>query len=218
VIPVLPVKRIKKRLLGSGYPAHWVDALAKAIGRKKKITGETLADIIEVVAKQLDEWTLEQWGEIVLRLAPEMFGTPRQSCWPSDAPAGSYEKIRRLRRRAARGLDLWQHQDESDHASKNAQPQAKPVPITRQPASDRESARSRVRQRVDSVQQAVPQAASALPKLRAGRKNNSGQPGRSHHPAAPASRLAARSGKPPTAVPKLPRSQNGSRDKKHLKK
>ena len=214
---MIPVVRIKKRLLGSGYPAHWIAALTNAIGGQKNITGEKLADIIEDVAEEIDEWTLEQWGEIVLRLAPEMFGTPRQSYWPTDAPGGSYEKIRRLRRRAAKGLNLWQPQDDSKHAKKNAEPQTKSVPISRQPTSKPKPARKRVRQRVDEVQQAVPTNQSAVPDVRAGGKDDGSNASRSHPAAAPKAGPTARHGKPSAVVPKLPRRQNGSRDEKPMK-
>lgn len=214
---MIPVVRIKKRLLGSGYPAHWIAALTKAIGTQRNLSGEKLADIIEDVAEELDEWTLEQWGEIVLRLAPEMFGTPRQSYWPTDAPGGSYEKIRRLRRRAAKGLNLWQPQDDSKHAEKNAEPQTKSVPLTRQPTGKPKPTRARVRQRVDEVQQAVPANQSAVPDVRAGRKDDSGNVSRSHPAAAPKAGPAPRHGKPSAVVPKLPRRQNGSRDEKPMK-
>ncbi len=214
---MIPVRRIQKRLLGSGYPAHWIAALAKAIGGQKNLSGEKFADIIEDVAEELDEWTLEQWGEIVLRLAPEMFGTPRQSYWPTDAPGGSYEKIRRLRRRAAKGLNLWQPQDDSKHAEKNAEPQAKSVPLTRQPTGKPKPTRARLRQRVDTVQQAVPANQSAVPDVRAGGTNDSGNAGRSHPAAAPKAGPAARYRKPSASLPKLPRSQNGSRDEEPVK-
>jgi hypothetical protein len=217
VIPVIPVVRIQKRLLGSGYPAHWIAALTRAIGAQKNLSGEKLADIIEDVAEELDEWTLEQWGEIVLRLAPEMFGTPRQSYWPTDAPGGSYEKIRRLRRRAAKGLNLWQPQDDSKHAEKNVEPQAKSIPLSRQPAGKPKPARSRVRQRVDSVQQAVPTNQSAVPDVRPSGTNDSGNAGRSHPAAETEARPAPRQRKPSADVPQLPRRQNGSRDEKPVK-
>lgn len=214
---MIPVRRIKKRMLGSGYPAHWIAALTKAIGTQKNLSGEKLADIIEDVAEELDEWTLEQWGEIVLRLAPEMFGTPRQSYWPTDAPGGSYEKIRRLRRRAAKGLNLWQPQDDSKHAEKNIEPQTKSVPVSRQPTGKPKPARARVRQRVDTVQQAIPSTQPAVPDVRAGRKDDSGNVSRSHPAAEIKARPAPRQRKPSADVPKLPRSQNGSRDEKPVK-
>ena len=214
---MIPVVRIKKRLLGSGYPAHWIAALTKAIGTQRNLSGEKLADIIEDVAEQLDEWTLEQWGEIVLRLAPEMFGTPRQSYWPTDAPGGSYEKIRRLRRRAAKGLNLWQPQDDSKHAEKNVEPQTKPVPLSRQPAGKPKPTRARVRQRVDTVQQAVPSNQSAVPDVRASGKDDGSHASRSHPAAAPEAGPAPRHGKPSASLPKLPRRQNGSRDEKPMK-
>lgn len=209
--------RIRKRLLGSGYPSHWIAALTKAIGTQENITGEKLADIIEDVAEELDEWTLEQWGEIVLRLAPEMFGTPRQSYWPTDAPGGSYEKIRRLRRRAAKGLNLWQPQDDCKNAEKNIQPQTKSVPVKRQPTGKPEPARARVRQRVDTVQQAIPATQPAVPDVRANRTNDSGNACRSHPATTPEAGPAPRQRKPTADVPKLPRSQNGSRDEKPVK-
>jgi len=209
--------RIQKRLLGSGYPAHWIAALTRAIGTQKNITGEKLADIIEDVAAELDEWTLQQWGEIVLRLAPEMFGTPRQSYWPTDAPGGSYEKIRRLRRRAAKGLNLWQPQDDSKHAEKNVEPQTKSIPVSRQPAGKPKPTRARVRQRVDSVQQAVPTNQSAVPDVRANGKDDGGNAGRSHPAAETEARPAPGHGKPTADVSKLSRSQNGSRDEKIVK-
>lgn len=214
---MIPVRRIQKRLLGSGYPAHWIAALAKAIGGQKNLSGEKFGDIIEDVADELDEWTLEQWGEIVLRLAPEMFGTPRQSYWPTDAPGGSYEKIRRLRRRAAKGLNLWQPQDDSKHAEKNAEPQTESVPISRQPAGKPKPTRARLRQRVDAVQQAVPTNQPAVPDVRASGTNDGRDAGRSHQAAAPEAGPAARYRKPSAIVPKLPRRQNGSRDKKPVK-
>jgi len=214
---VIPVVRIKKRLLGSGYPAHWTAALSRAIGTQKNITGEKLADIIEDVAEELDEWTLEQWGEIVARLAPEMFGTPRQSYWPTDAPGGSYEKIRRLRRRAAKGLNLWQPQDDSKHAEKNVEPQTKSIPVKRQPTGKPKPPRKRVRQRVDSVQQAVPTNQPAVPDVRASRTNDGSNAGRSHTAATPEARPAPRQRKPSADVPKLSRNQNGSRDEKIAK-
>jgi hypothetical protein len=209
--------RIQKRLLGSGYPANWIAALTKAIGTHKNLSGEKLADIIEDVAEELDEWTLEQWGEIALRLAPEMFGTPRQSYWPTDAPGGSYEKIRRLRRRAAKGLNLWQPQDDCKNAEKNIEPQAKSIPLSRQPAGKPKPARSRVRQRVDSVQQAVPTNQPAVPDVRASGTNDGCNAGRSHPAAETKARPAPRHGKPTADVPKLPRRQNGSRDEKPVK-
>lgn len=217
MIPVLPVVRIRKRLLGSGYPAHWIAALTKAIGTQKNLSGEKLADIIEDVAEELDEWTLEQWGEIVVRLAPEMFGTPRQSYWPTDAPGGSYEKIRRLRRRAAKGLNLWQPQDDLKHAEKNVEPQTKSVPLSRQPTGKPKPARARVRQRVDTVQQAIPATQPAVPDVRASGTNGSGNAGRSHPATETKAGPAPRHGKPSADVPKLPRSQNGSRDEKPVK-
>jgi len=217
VIPVIPVVRIQKRLLGSGYPAHWIAALTKAIGTHKNLSGEKLADIIEDVAEELDEWTLEQWGEIALRLAPEMFGTPRQSYWPTDAPGGSYEKIRRLRRRAAKGLNLWQLQDDSKHAEKNVEPQAKSIPVKRQPAGKPKPTRARVRQRVDTVQQAVPKNQPAVPDVRASGTNDSGNAGGSHPAAAPEAGPETRQRKPSADVPQLPRRQNGSRDEKPMK-
>ncbi len=214
---MIPVVRIQKRLLGSGYPAHWIAALTKAIGTHKNLSGEKLADIIEDVAEELDEWTLEQWGEIALRLAPEMFGTPRQSYWPTDAPGGSYEKIRRLRRRAAKGLNLWQLQDDSKHAEKNVEPQAKSIPVKRQPAGKPKPTRARVRQRVDTVQQAVPKNQPAVPDVRASGTNDSGNAGGSHPAVTPEARPAPRQRKPSADVPKLPRRQNGSRDEKPMK-
>jgi hypothetical protein len=214
---VIPVVRIQKRLLGSGYPAHWIAALTKAIGTHKNLSGEKLADIIEDVAEELDEWTLEQWGEIALRLAPEMFGTPRQSYWPTDAPGGSYEKIRRLRRRAAKGLNLWQLQDDSKHAEKNVEPQAKSIPVKRQPAGKPKPTRARVRQRVDTVQQAVPKNQPAVPDVRASGTNDSGNAGGSHPAAAPEAGPETRQRKPSADVPQLPRRQNGSRDEKPMK-
>ncbi len=214
---MIPVVRIQKRLLGSGYPAHWIAALTKAIGTHKNLSGEKLADIIEDVAEELDEWTLEQWGEIALRLAPEMFGTPRQSYWPTDAPGGSYEKIRRLRRRAAKGLNLWQLQDDSKHAEKNVEPQAKSIPVKRQPAGKPKPTRARVRQRVDTVQQAVPKNQPAVPDVRASGTNDSGNAGGSHPAAAPEAGPETRQRKPSADVPQLPRRQNGSRDEKPMK-
>ncbi len=214
---MIPVVRIQKRLLGSGYPAHWIAALTKAIGTQKNLSGEKLADIIEDVAEEIDEWTLEQWGEIVLRLAPEMFGTPRQSYWPTDAPGGSYEKIRRLRRRAAKGLNLWQLQDDSKHAEKNVEPQAKSIPVKRQPAGKPKPTRARVRQRVDTVQQAVPKNQPAVPDVRASGTNDSGNAGGSHPAAAPEAGPETRQRKPSADVPQLPRRQNGSRDEKPMK-
>jgi hypothetical protein len=214
---VIPVVRIQKRLLGSGYPAHWIAALTRAIGTHKNLSGEKLADIIEDVAEELDEWTLEQWGEIVLRLAPEMFGTPRQSYWPTDAPGGSYEKIRRLRRRAAKGLNLWQPQDDCKNAEKNIEPQTKSVPVKRQPAGKPKPTRARVRQRVDTVQQAVPKNQPAVPDVRASGTNDSGNAGGSHPAAAPEAGPETRQRKPSADVPQLPRRQNGSRDEKPMK-
>lgn len=214
---MIPVVRIQKRLLGSGYPAHWIAALTKAIGTHKNLSGEKLADIIEDVAEELDEWTLEQWGEIALRLAPEMFGTPRQSYWPTDAPGGSYEKIRRLRRRAAKGLNLWQLQDDSKHAEKNVEPQAKSIPVKRQPAGKPKPTRARVRQRVDTVQQAVPKNQPAVPDVRASGTNDSGNAGGSHPAAAPEAGPETRQRKPSADVPQLPRRQNVSRDEKPVK-
>jgi hypothetical protein len=214
---VIPVVRIQKRLLGSGYPAHWIAALTRAIGTHKNLSGEKLADIIEDVAEELDEWTLEQWGEIVLRLAPEMFGTPRQSYWPTDAPGGSYEKIRRLRRRAAKGLNLWQPQDDCKNAEKNIEPQTKSVPVKRQPAGKPKPTRARVRQRVDSVQQAVPTHQSAVPDVRPSGKNDGSNAGGSHPAATPEAGPETRQRKPSADVPQLPRRQNGSRDEKPVK-
>ena len=218
VIPVLPIALVRKRFLGTAWPAHWKDALAKAFGRKRQINGDQLADVIEVVAQRLDEWTLEQWSDVAITLAPEMFGTPKPSIWPTDAPPGSYEKIRRLRRRARKGLDLWQHQDDSDYATQKPEPPAKSISGSQQQASHPKPTRTRLRQRVDTVRQTLPATESAVPDVREPRKNNRGQPGRSHPAAARQTRPPARPAKPSADVPQLPRGQNVSRGPERLKK